>query len=135
MAEFNAFDLSLLQGTNFAHLVTLDERGAPRSTVTWIDANPASGRVLVNSAVGRVKDRDIRRDPRVSISVHEEGSGYRYVAIQGVVDGFVTGEEADRHIDFLNRKYHDGEPWRFKPGQARVIYRIRPERIVRYDDD
>lgn len=135
MAELNAFDLNLLQGMNFAHLVTLDERGAARSTVTWIDADPASGRVLVNSAVGRVKDRDIRRDPHVSISVHEEGSGYRYVAIQGVVDGFVTGEEADRHIDVLNRKYHDGEPWTFKPGQARVIYRIRPERIVRYDDD
>jgi PPOX class probable F420-dependent enzyme len=135
MTDLNAFDLGLLQGTNFAHLVTLDERGAPRSTVTWIDADTASGRVLVNSAVGRVKDRDIRRDPRVSVSVHEEGSGYRYVAIQGVVDAFVTGEEADRHIDLLNRRYHDGEPWKPKPGQARVIYGIRPERIVRYDDD
>jgi PPOX class probable F420-dependent enzyme len=135
MAELNDFDLRLLRGPNFAHLVTLDGRGAPRSTVTWVDADPVSGHVLVNSAIGRVKDRDIRRDPRVSVSIQEEGDGYRYVAIQGIVDGFITGEEADRHIDLLNRRYHDGEPWTFRPGQARVIYRIRPERIVRYDDD
>jgi PPOX class probable F420-dependent enzyme len=135
MAELSAFDLGLLQGPNFAHFVTLDGLGAPRSTVTWIDADPASGHILVNSVVGRVKDRDIRRDPRISVSIHEEGDGYRHVAIQGVVDGFVTGEEADRHIDSLNRKYQNGEPWTFRPGQARVIYRIRPERIVRYDDD
>ena len=135
MPELNDFDLALLLGPNFAHLATIDRRGAPRSTVTWVDADAETGHVLINSAIGRAKDADIRRDPRVSVSVHEQGDGYRYVAIQGVVEAFMTGEEADRHIDFLNRKYHDGEPWTFRAGQERVIYRIRPERIIRYDDD
>lgn len=135
MPELNDSDLALLRGRNFAHLATIDPQGAPRSTVTWVDADPETGHVLINSAVGRVKDVDIRRDPHVSVSVHEQSDGYRYVAIQGVVDAFVTGEEADLHIDFLNRKYHDGEPWKLRAGQERVIYRIRPERIIRYDDD
>jgi hypothetical protein len=47
----------------------------------------------------------------------------------------VTGAEADTHIDALNQRYHDGERWTIKPGQERVIYRIRPERILRRYDD
>ena len=126
-------DIRLLTGLNFAHLAVNRPEGAPHVTVTWIDA--ADGHVLVNTAVGRVKDGYARRDPRVSVTVHDEGDPYRWLRVEGVIEDFVTGEEAESHIDALNRRYHDGEAWEYNPGQQRVIYRIRPDRILRRDDD
>jgi len=125
------FEIELLRGRNFAHLVTLGADGSPRSTVTWVDVDLETGFVLVNSALGRVKDRNMRRDPRVSLSVQDGADGHRYVAITGRVEEFVTGDEAERHIDSLSRRY-DGEPWTYLPGQVRVLYRIRPDHIYRY---
>ena len=126
-------DVRLLTGLNFAHLAVIRPDGSPHVTVTWIDAN--DGRVLVNTAVGRVKDRYVRVDPRVSVTVHDEKDPYHWLRIDGVVEEYVTGEEAEGHIDILNRRYHDGEPWRSTPGQRRVIYRIRPDRILRRYDE
>lgn len=130
MAELTDHDMALLKGRNFAHLVTLNEDGTPQPTPVWIDADD-QGHVLVNSAVGRRKDRNIRRDPRVSISVHGQGDPYTWTAINGTVVSIETGEEAEAHIDLLNQKYHDGERWEYVPGSVRVIYRIRPDRVVR----
>lgn len=122
-------DLELLTGLNFAHLAAIRPDGSPHVSVVWIDA--ADGHVLVNSAVGRVKDRYLRLDPRVSVTVHDERNPYRWLRVDGVVEDFVTGDEADRHIDALNRRYHDGEPWTYTEGQQRVLYRILPRRILR----
>jgi PPOX class probable F420-dependent enzyme len=132
VAELADTDLQILHGTNFAHVAVIRPDGSPHVTVTWIDA--ADGHVLVNSAVGRVKDRYLRRDPRVAVTVHEQTNPYRWLRIDGAVAEFVTGDEAERHIDALNRKYHDGEPWEYVPGQQRVLYRIRPDRILRRED-
>ena len=132
MDRLTGDDVSLLTGKNFAHLAAIRPDGSPHVTVTWIDA--ADGRVLVNTAVGRVKDRYVRLDPRVSVTVHDEQDPYRWMRIDGVVEELVTGDEAERHVDELNRRYHDGEPWRYRPGQQRVIYRIVPTRILRRDE-
>jgi PPOX class probable F420-dependent enzyme len=121
-------DLELLTGVNYAVLATLYEDGAPHSTVTWVDA--AEGHVLVNTAEGRKKDRNLRRDPRASVTVIGEDF-YRWVSIQGNVGDRVTGPEAEAHIDTLSRRY-DGEPWTPVAGQVRVLYRIEPQRIIRY---
>jgi PPOX class probable F420-dependent enzyme len=129
----NDFDLDLLRSKNFAHLATIAGDGAPHVTVTWVDTDGTH--VVINSAAGRVKDRHILADPRVNVSVHDQRDGYRFVSIRGVVAERVTGDEAEKGIDFLNRKYHDDEPWMYKEGQVRVLYRIRPERILRYNDD
>ena len=129
----NDFDRNLLRGKNFAHFATITGDGAPHVTVTWVDTDGTH--VLINSAAGRAKDRHILADPRVNVSVHDQRDGYRYVSIRGVVEERLIGEEAERGIDLLNRKYHDGEPWTYKEGQIRVLYRVRPERILRYDDD
>jgi PPOX class probable F420-dependent enzyme len=125
-------DVELLTGKNFAHLAVIRPDGTAHVSVTWIDA--ADGSVLVNTAIGRVKDRYVRRDPRVSISVHDEQDPYRWLRVDGVVEEFVTGPEADAHIDMLNRRYHDGVAWTYTPGQERVIYRIKPQRILRRYD-
>ena len=132
MASLHEDDVELLTGKNFAHFAAIRPDGTPHVTVIWIDA--ADGYVLVNTAVGRVKDRYVRRDPRVSVSLHDDQDPYRWLRVDGIVEDFVTGPEADAHIDALNRRYHDGEPWTSTPGQERVIYRIAPKRILRRYD-
>jgi PPOX class probable F420-dependent enzyme len=129
MVELGDRDLALLRGKNFAHVVTLNPDGSPHVAPTWIDVDE-NGNVLVNSAVGRKKDRNIRRDPRVAVSVHDQEDPYTWTAISGTVISIETGDEAEAHIDALNQKYHDGERWTYVPGSVRVIYRIRPDRVV-----
>ena len=131
MAAFGQDDLALLRGPNYAQLVTLNPDGSPQVTVLWVDAD--EHHVLVNTAEGRTKDRNLRRDPRAAVSVVKEGDWYRWLSVTGTAVDRVTGPEADRHIDSLSRRY-DGEPWTPIDGQVRVLYRIRPDRIVRYPD-
>src|ERR1700675_2228993 len=123
-------DLEVLRGLNFAHFVTLNADGSPHSAPLWIDADD-DGHILVNSAVGRRKDRNIRRDPRVAVSVHRQDDPYAWLSVQGTVVSIETGEEAEAHIDFLNRKYHDGTAWKYVEGQQRVLSRLRPEAVMR----
>jgi PPOX class probable F420-dependent enzyme len=127
-AQLTDWDLELLTGGNYAVLVTLYEDGAPHATVTWVDAT--DGNVLVNTAEGRRKDRNLRRDPRAAVTVFGEDF-YRWASIQGTVVDRVTGPEAKAHIDTLSHRY-DGEPWTPVAGQVRVLYRIEPHRIIRY---
>jgi PPOX class probable F420-dependent enzyme len=131
LTKLTGEDLALLKGKNFAHIAVLDEDGWPQASPVWIDVDDV-GDVLVNSAVGRRKDRGVRRNPHVAVSVHDQGDPYRYLSIQGTVVSIESGEEAEAHIDALNQRYHDGERWAPKPEQ-RVIYRIRPDRIFRGD--
>jgi PPOX class probable F420-dependent enzyme len=130
MAELTDHDIALLKGRNFAHFVTLNEDGSAHAAPLWIDLDD-DGHPLVNSAVGRRKDRNIRRDPQVVVSVHAQDDPYTWTAISGTVVSIETGEVAEAHIDHLNQKYHDGERWGYVPGQVRVLYRIRPDTIVR----
>ena len=124
-------DLELFRGRNFGQLITLNDDGSPQATVLWVDAD--DGHVLVNTAAGRTKDRNLRRDPRAAVSVVKEGDWYRWVSVTGTVVERITGPEADAHIDRLSRRYDD-EPWDAVEGQVRVLYRIRPDRIIRYGD-
>jgi PPOX class probable F420-dependent enzyme len=132
-AELTDGDIGLLRGKNFAHVAVIRPDGSPHVTVMWVDASD-DGRVLLNSAVGRVKDRYLRRDPRVSVTVHQEGDAYTWLRVDGSVEKFVTGDEAEGHIDALNRRYKDGDAWDYTPGQVRVMYRVRPDRILRRHD-
>jgi PPOX class probable F420-dependent enzyme len=127
-ALLTEWDLALLTGGNYCVLISLFENGAPHATVTWVDA--ADGHVLVNTAEGRRKDRNLRRDPRAAVTVIGEDF-YQWVSIQGPVVARVTGPEAEAHIDRLSRRY-DGEPWTPVEAQVRVLYRIEPQRIIRY---
>ena len=129
-AELNGFDLALLQARNWAHFAVNGADGYPHVTVVWVDADDTH--VLINSAAGRVKDLAVQRDPRVSVSVHDQEDPLRFVSIRGVVEARETGPDAERLIDTLSRKY-DGEPWEPVEGQVRVTYRIRPEFIIRHD--
>ncbi|HEX5950637.1 MAG TPA: PPOX class F420-dependent oxidoreductase [Actinomycetota bacterium] len=127
MVELTPDDMEMLTGRNFGTLVTLNEDGSPHASVIWVDA--AEGLVLVNTAEGRVKARNLHADPRTTLLVMRDP--FDWISIAGRVEG-VTGEpEALAHIDALSRRY-DGKPWEPVEGQERVVFRIRPERILRY---
>ena len=83
--------------------------------------------VIVNSAKGRQKDRNMRRDGRVSLSIQDPENPYRYLEIRGKVV-VVTEAGADEQIDKLARKYLGKDKYPYaQPGEVRVTYRIEPE--------
>ena len=110
----------------FASLATIMPDGQPQVTPVWADFD--GKHIIVNSAKGRVKDRNMRRDPRVSLALIDPDNPYRYLQLQGrVVE--ITENGADQHIDKMAKKYMgvDKYPGR-QPGEVRVIYKIEPER-------
>lgn len=131
MAELTGADLEFLIVTNFATLVTMNPDGSPQATITWVDA--AEGHVLVNTAQGRVKDRNVRGDPRVAVAILNDGDAYDWLSITGTVVDIEVGERAERHIDELSHRY-DGKGYSYTPGQVREILKIRPDHIIRYRD-
>lgn len=131
MAELTAEDLELLTGANYATFVTVNPDGSPQASVTWVDA--AEGHVLVNTAKGRVKDRNVRANPRVALTVMRGGDPYDWISITGTVVEIELSERAERHIDELSWRY-DGHGYSYTPGQVREILRIHPDRVVRYKD-
>ncbi|HET7236618.1 MAG TPA: PPOX class F420-dependent oxidoreductase [Actinomycetota bacterium] len=131
MAELTDRDLEYLSGTHFAILVTMNPDGSPQATITWVDA--AEGHVLINTARGRVKDRNVRADPRVALTVLRDGNAYDWISVYGTVVDIEVSERAERHIDELSHRY-DGHGYTYTPGQVREILKIRPDRIHRYKD-
>jgi PPOX class probable F420-dependent enzyme len=111
----------------FAHLATLMEDGSPQVTPVWCDYDGTH--IRVNSAKGRVKDQNMRRRNRVALSIMDPDNAYRYLGVRGdVVE--ITEQGADDHIDALAKKYLGKDKYPFRqPGEVRVIYKIRPERI------
>jgi len=120
----------LFQKRAFANLVTLMPNGDPQVTPTWCDYD---GRhVLINSARGRQKDRNVARDPRVALSILDPDNPYRYLEIRGKVVE-ITEQGADDHINRMAKKYLGKEiyPYR-KPGEVRVLYKVAPARVLSY---
>jgi PPOX class probable F420-dependent enzyme len=129
MTSLSDRDREILEGKNFAHLVTLMRDGSPQVTPVWIDVE--DGMILVNSAEGRVKTNNVKRDPRVAISIYDEADPYGgVVSVRGLVKE-VTTAGADAHIDKMAKKYigQDKYPWK-QPGEQRVLLKIEPERVV-----
>ncbi|HTX53806.1 MAG TPA: PPOX class F420-dependent oxidoreductase [Candidatus Baltobacteraceae bacterium] len=117
----------LLTKKAFAHLATVMSDGSPQVTPVWWDYDGAFFRV--NSAKGRVKDKNMRRLPTVALAIQDPENPYRYLAVRGRVEE-ITEAGADHHIDLLTQKYLGQERYPYRrPGEVRVIYKIRPERV------
>ncbi len=117
----------LFREPNFGHLATLMPDGSPQVSPVWVDID--GNRILVNTAEGRVKPRNVRRDARVAISIHNQDNPYSSAFIRGrVVE--ITHEGADELIDKLAKKYlgQDTYPYR-QQGEQRVILVIEPEHV------
>jgi PPOX class probable F420-dependent enzyme len=118
--------LDLFRKKAFANLATIMSDGSPQVTPVWCDYDGEN--VLINTAAGRVKDKNLQREPRVSLSILDPDNPYRYLEVRGrVVERTQVG--ADDHIDKMAKKYLgvDVYPGR-SPGEVRVIYKIKPER-------
>jgi PPOX class probable F420-dependent enzyme len=117
----------LLEKAAFGNLGTLMKDGQPQVTPVWVDYDGKY--VCINSAKGRVKDINMRRDPRVSISLQDPANPYRYLEIRGKVVE-ITEKGADDHINKLSKKYLGNPVYPFrKPGEVRVTYKIEPQKV------
>jgi PPOX class probable F420-dependent enzyme len=111
----------------FVYLATLMADGAPQVTPIWF--NTDGEHILINSAEGRVKDRNMRARPQVALCIADPGNPYRYLQIRGRVIEF-TLEGADAHIDTLQFKYTGDRQYKNRqPGQTRVIYKISIDKV------
>lgn len=118
---------NLFSKVAFAHLATLMPDGSPQVTPVWFDYD--GSHIRVNSAKGRVKDKNMRRDKRVALAVQDPDNAYRYLAVQGEITE-ITEDGADAHIDSLAKRYLGKDKYPFRqPGEVRVIYKIRPEKV------
>ncbi|HEY4685631.1 MAG TPA: PPOX class F420-dependent oxidoreductase [Dehalococcoidia bacterium] len=127
MAELPEAARQLIDEPNLAHFVTLMPDGSPQITPVWVDHDGTH--VLINTAEGRQKPRNLRRDPRVALTVVDRANAYRYVQIRGrVVD--MVHEGAWDHINKLARKYMGPEA-RYPGSQSetRVIVKVLPEHV------
>lgn len=128
MAEIPADATHLLEGQHFAHIATLKDDGSPQVSPVWIDHE--DGLVTFNTAEGRLKTDNLKRDPRVAISIVNQENPYEHLLIQGKVTE-ITSEGADENIDALAKRYMgvDEYPLR-QPGEQRVIVKIEPEKVT-----
>jgi PPOX class probable F420-dependent enzyme len=111
----------------FAHLATVGADGAPQVTPVWIDYDGTH--VRFNTARGRVKTRNLERNPRVALSVQDPDNPYRYVQVRGRVTE-MTEKGADAHIDALAKKYTGQDRYAHRqPGEVRVTVKITPDTI------
>ena len=117
-----------LAAPNFWHLATVNRDGSPQVSPMWIDAE--GDYIVFNTAAGRVKEENLRRDPRVSLSCVDTENPYDRVVIHGRVVEFVEGDEAENCMDRLAKKYvgTDRFEWRI-PGERRVKILVEPTRV------
>ena len=114
----------ILQKKAFANLATVNTDGTPQVTPVWVDYDGTH--VRFNTAKGRLKDKNLRRNPSVALAISDPDNPYRYVQVRGRV----TESGADAHIDSLAKKYlgQDKYPYR-QAGEVRVIYKVTPDRV------
>jgi PPOX class probable F420-dependent enzyme len=118
----------LFKDKNFASIATMMRDCSPQVTPVWIDYD--QGRILINTAEGRTKVRNIRNNSKIAVSVIDSGNPYTMVAVRGrVVEQ--TNQGADEHIDKLAMKYLAMNKYPFRaPGEKRVLLRIKPESVT-----
>ncbi len=111
----------------FANVATLNPDGSPQVTPVWVDYDGTH--VLINTAKGRVKAKNLAREPRVALSIADPDNAYRYIGIQGrVVE--MTEQGGDAHIDKMAKKYLGKDTYPFRaPGEVRLIVKISPDKV------
>jgi PPOX class probable F420-dependent enzyme len=122
--------LKFFKNKNFAFVSTINKDGSPQVTPTWIDIDEKNGVILINTAVGRLKQKNLSRDPRVSISMVEgRDNPYSMITIKGkAVEQTMNG--ADEHIDKLAKRYLNSDRYpAHSPNVKRIIIKIKPQKI------
>jgi len=116
----------VLQDKAYGHVVTFDANGRPQVTMVWVDAE--GDEVLFNTAEGRKKPQNLRRDSHLIISVQDRNNPQAYLAVHGTAT--LTEAGADAHIDKLAKRFLgvDKYPYR-QPGEKRLLVRVKVDRL------
>jgi PPOX class probable F420-dependent enzyme len=118
--------LDLFSKRAFANLATVMPGGHPQVTPVWCDLQ--DGFVLINTARGRQKDRNMKRDPHVALAIVDPDNPYRYLEVRGQAEIVSEGGIADDQIDRMAMKYLGADKYPYRqPGEVRVLYRVKPE--------
>ena len=121
--------IKIIKDKNFAFFGTVMKDGRPQVSPVWIDIEDNDDIILINTAQGRIKHKNVSRDPRVSLSIIDRNNPYSMVSIQGtVIEQTTIG--ADQHIDKLAKKYLNIDRYpSHSPSIIRVICKIKPEKM------
>jgi PPOX class probable F420-dependent enzyme len=125
MEKLTEAQVALCRAKSFAAVATLGEDGSPQTSIVWVDTD--GEHVVFNTTNGRAKGKNLRRDPRLSVTVFDAASPYDYFEVEGVAALDLEG--ADDHIDRLAQKYYGRD---FTGPRDRVIVRVQAERIFDY---
>ena len=131
MARLTDEQAQLFLDRNYGVATTLRPDGSPQMTTVWLDWDGAN--VVFNTAEGRAKPRNLRRNPVAGVHVMAGDDAYRWIAVSGHAE--MTTEGAAEHIDKLAKKYRGTDTYGLKPGEQRIIVRVRPERVTAYGFD
>jgi PPOX class probable F420-dependent enzyme len=127
MADLSEKARALFEGPNLLFVATVNADGSPQVTPVWTELH--DGKITFNTAAGRVKERNMRREPRVGLSIASKDNPYDKVDLAGRVVDFIEGDEADSQIDDLAEKYINQRPypWR-QEGEQRIKVVVEPLR-------
>ena len=119
--------LLMAAGPNYAALTTLFKNGVPQTHVMWVDTDCEN--ILINTEIHRVKYKNVKIDPRVTVMIWKHDNPFKFVEIRGEVIGEITGKEARDNIDKLSNKYWD-KPYPFPIQTERIVLVIKPNKEV-----
>lgn len=125
MATLTDEQAQLFLDTNFAAVATIRSDGTPQVTPVWVDWD--GERIVFNTAEGRAKPRNLRRDARVTVFVLNRDNPYQWISVTGHAE--LTHEGAAEHIDKLAKKYTGRDSYGLDPKEQRILVRVRPERV------
>ena len=114
--------LLMAAGPNYAALTTLFKNGVPQTHVMWVDTDGEN--ILINTEIHRVKYKNVKIDPRVTVMIWKHDNPFKFVEIRGEVIGEITGQEARDNIDKLSEKYWN-KPYPFPIQTERIVLIIK----------
>jgi PPOX class probable F420-dependent enzyme len=127
MAELSDKARKLFEDPNILFVGTINADGSPQVTPVWTGLE--NGYITFNTAVGRAKERNLRRDPRIGLSITARDNPMEKVDVIGRVVDMIVGEDADNQIDDFAEKYIGQRPYPWRRGETRVKVLIEPVRV------
>ena len=127
MAELSEKARKLFESPNLLFVGTVNSDGSPQVTPVWTHVE--NGYITFNTAVGRAKERNLRRDPRVGLSIASRDDPMQKVDVIGRVVNMIEGDEAENQIDDLSEKYIGQRPYPWRRGETRVTVVVEPVRV------
>ena len=129
MAELPDDVRKLLDDQQFWHIATVNPDGSPQSTPMWVMMR--DGKIVLNTALGRKKARNIEQNPRIALSLIDPENTYRSLQVQGRVVDTITGDQAEADIDTLSERYTGQTPYPWRgPDERRVTFLVEPVKVM-----